>query len=144
MPHRSGQQIAAWSPATTPTDRRAVDGGHDGLRALDDVADEVARLPQHACPHRVVVHDLVDQLERSAGREGPAGAAQQRDTSLGIAIDREPDVGQLAVDVRSHRVEARPVHRDAQHAVGGPVERQARVGLVAVDHGLSRHAAAGR
>ncbi len=79
MPHSSGQQMAAWSPAATPSrvwpsmirvvraddrhvgqeargqarsHRRAVHGRHDRLRAVDDVEHEVARLAQHRAPAR--------------------------------------------------------------------------------------------
>ena len=56
---------------------------------------------------RVVVDDRVDQLEAAAGRERLAGAPQQRHARVGVAVDGEPHVGELAVHVRSDRVEAR-------------------------------------
>ena len=50
----------------------------------------------------------------------------------GIAVDGQPDVGQLAVHRRAGGVEAGPVERDAQHPLGGSVEREVGEGGVAV------------
>ena len=103
-------------------DGRAVHRRHDRLRAVDDVEDEVAGLAHHLEPAGVVVDDAVDQLEAAAGRERLAGALQQGDADVGVAVDGQPHVGELAVHRRADGVEPGPVERDPQHAVGGPVE----------------------
>ena len=56
----------------------------------------------------VVVMMLVDQLEAAAGRERLAGAAEQGDVGVGVAVDRQPHVGELAVHVGADRVEPGP------------------------------------
>ena len=59
---------------------------------------------------------LVDQLEAAAGGERLARALDHGDAHVGVAVDREPDVGELAVHVGVDRVEPGPVEHDAQHA----------------------------
>ena len=57
---------------------------------------------------------------------------EQRHAGVGVAVDGEPDVGQLAVDAGVDGVEARGVEHDLEHAVGRALEDQAgeRVGEV--------------
>ena len=151
IPHSSGQQIAAWSPAATPrrvwpsmilavrrgdrdvgeqaddqagADRRAVDRRHDRLRAVDDVVDEVARLAHHPRAHGVVVDHLLDQLEAAAGGERLARALDERDADRRVAVDRRQTSASSRCSVAADGVEPGGVERDPQHAIGGPVETQ--------------------
>jgi hypothetical protein len=48
-------------------DRRPVDRGHDWLRAVDHVEDEIPRLSHHTHPRGVVAHQRVDEVEAAAG-----------------------------------------------------------------------------
>ena len=157
--------MAAWSPAATPrrvwpsmmravraddrdvrqdarhqpcADGRPVDGRHDRLGAVDHVEDEVPGLAHDPGPHGVVGHQVVEHLEAPARREGPPGALQQRDGHVGVAVDGEPHVGQLAVHGVVDGVEAGGVERDPQHPVRRPVEPQVGEGVgVAVGHRAS-------
>ena len=86
------------------------------------VEDQVARLAHDPRAGGVVAHHLVEQFERAAGGEGSAGASQQRDPHVGVAVDGEPHVGEFTVDGRIHGIQARPVHGDAQDAGDGTVE----------------------
>ena len=110
-------------------DGRAVDRRDDRLRAVDHVEHQVAGLAHPPAARRLVVDDRVDQLEAAAGGEALAGALDDRDAHVGVAVDRRPDVGELAVGVGRHRVEARRVERDPQDVLGGAVERQRREAL---------------
>jgi hypothetical protein len=122
--------------ATTETSARMAATRPDRLRAADDVEDEVACFPHDPEPDGVVVHQGVEQLEGATGAERLAGALDQGDVRVRVAVDGEPDVGELPVDVEADAVEAGPVQGDPEHAVGRPVEGQAReVVLVRVRHG---------
>ena len=125
--HRDVGEQAGDEPGA---DRRAVHRRHDRLRAVDDVEHEVARLADHPQAPGVVVDDAVDELEAAAGRERLAGALQHDDARLGVAVDGEPHVGELAVHLGADGVEPGTVERDPQHLVGGTVERE--VGEVGV------------
>ena len=102
IPHRSGQTIAAWSPAATPsfvwpstirafglasetsasrpTTRPAPTAGpgdrrDDRRRAAEHVVDEVASLVEDALPRLGVVGDREHEVEVAAGAEDAVGAA---------------------------------------------------------------------
>ena len=108
-PQSSGQMIAAWSPAATPSFvwpstiravrrrdrdvRKQADGesgadggpGHrrdDRLRAVDHVVDEVAGLVEDPLPRRRVLRDLEHQVEVAASAERPVGAAHDHRACL--------------------------------------------------------------
>ena len=72
------------------------------------------------------------QVEAAAGAERLARALEQGDVRVGVPVDGSPHVGELAVHVRAHGVEAGPVEGDAQDAVGGAVEPQVRELVVGV------------
>jgi hypothetical protein len=118
----------------TRADRGTVHGRHDRLRAVDHVEDEVTRFSHDARSGLVAPDSVADQVEGSARREGFPGAAQERHAHVGITVDREPNVGQLTMDLRIHGVETRRVHRDPQHAVVGSVGREPGKGVVRITH----------
>ena len=154
--------IAAWSPAATPSrvwpsmisggaggdrdvgeeprsearaDRRAADRGDDGLRAVDHVVDEVARLLPHAQTRLVAAAHLFDEIEIAPARERvtPAGKEDRRD--LRISVNLAPHVRELVVHARIGRVgAASTLHGDAQHAWRGHIQLQALKGLVSGGH----------
>ena len=97
---------------------------------------EVAGLAHHLGAAGVIVEQPVDQLEAPARGERLAGAAQQCDVGVRVAVDHSPDVGELAVHRRADGVEPRSVEGDPQHRVGGAVEGQVGELGIAVAHGL--------
>src|SRR3712207_6434863 len=99
MPQSSGQMMAAWSPAATPSlvwwwvrgesgggrgagggtaqprpppPRHAGQGADPGFAAVDVVVDEVARFPPHPRPRLEALGDLAHHGEVAAGGEGLA------------------------------------------------------------------------
>jgi hypothetical protein len=62
--------------------------------------------------------------------------------SIGVAVDGQPDVGQLPVLVGVDGVEAGTLESDAENAVGGPVELQVGKGRIEIRHGRSVFSAA--
>ena len=102
-------------------DRRAVHRRHDGLRAIDHVANEVSRLLPDADPRVVVVGDRLDEGEIAAGGKPLPRPAQQRRGDIRVLVHGAPDVGEVGVGAGVH---GRRVHRHAQHPVGGFVEAQ--------------------
>ena len=103
-----------------------MDGRHDGLRAVQHVVDEIARLAHHPCARRVVADHLLEQLERAAGGEALPRALDDRHPYVGIAVDGQPHVGELAVQVGTDRVEPGTVHHHAQDAGGRALEGEGR------------------
>ena len=77
---------------------------------------------------------LVDQVEAAARRERLPRAGEHRDPDVGIAVDREPDVGELTVHRRIDRVEPGRVEHDPQDPRLGSLELQAGELLVEVRH----------
>src|SRR5207253_3241880 len=53
---------------------------------------------------------------------------------FGITVDRQPDVGELSMDFVVDGVETGTVERDAQHAIGRPVEPEVRELVIAISH----------
>ena len=115
--------MTEWSPAATPrrvwpsrifalaarhrdvreqgdresrADRRAANRRDDGLAAVDQVVDEVARLAPDAQQRRLVGDHALDHLEIAAGGEMLAGAAHEDRAHAGIRVDRAPDVREIA------------------------------------------------
>src|SRR5262249_45655776 len=116
-------------------DGRTVNGRHDRFRALDDVADEVAGFAHHPETNGVVVaHHLVDQLEAPARGERLAGTGQERDARVGVAVDRRPHVGELAVHVGTDGIESGRVEHDVQYAVAELLAPQGRVRGIEIGH----------
>ena len=89
----------------------------------------------------VVVDHTLDEVEAAAGGERLAGAPQiSGDAHVGVAVDREPDVGQLSVDVGVTAFRPGAIERDAEHAVVWSIERQP--GVIAIQivvHAASWH-----
>ncbi len=153
-PHRSGQTIAAWSPAATPSfvwpstmravgrrdrdvgeqpdrepgaDRGAGHRRDDRLRAVDHVVDEVARLVEDAPPRLVVGRDLEHEVEVAARAERAVGAADEHRAGLVVVADRAPDRGELAVHRPADGVQPPGRgQRQPQHVRRRPVELEAR------------------
>ena len=161
MPHSSGQQIAAWSPAATPSrvwpsmiravrpddrhvgeqpgdqagaDRGAVDGRHDRLRAVDDVEHEVARLAHDPRAHRVVVDDVVEQLEAAARGERLSRAASTATRVSGSRSTVSHTSASWRCDRVVDRVQPGTIQRDPQHARRRTVEREIRVPAIEIGH----------
>ena len=161
MPHSSGQQIAAWSPAATPS--RVCPSMIRAVRAATEtsasrpttrpaptagpwIADTIGLEQSMTLWTRsrasrsdpradgVVVGHLVDQLEAAAGGERLTGALHNGHAYVRIAVDDEPHVGQLAVSVGADGVEPGPIERDAQDSVRRAVEAQARELSGVVEH----------
>src|SRR5690606_155741 len=125
---RAAIETSASSPATSPAPTAGPWIAETiGLRAVDDVPHDVARLSHHAGAGAEVVDDRVEHLEAAAGREPLAGTAQDRHLHVRVAIDRAPDLGEITMSVEVDGVEAWRVERDPQHTVDGPVVPEARV-----------------
>ena len=134
MPHSSGQQIAAWSPAATP--RRVWPSMMRAVRPTTDTsASSAATSPAPTAgpwmadtigveqsmrfttrsrasritrmPGVVVGDRRLDQVEAPAGGEPAPGAPQERHVHVGVAVDGAPHVGELRVRRGVDRVEAR-------------------------------------
>src|SRR6185437_11488986 len=119
-------------------DGRALDRRDDGLVAVDEVVDEVARFLPHAGARGEVAGDGLDHGEIAASREGVAGAAQQRHRDLAIGIDIAPDLGQLGMHRRVGGVElAGIVEDDLEHALRRAGEFEALIARIAVGHALT-------
>lgn len=74
--------------------RRAMHGADNGLVAVDEVVDQVARLVPDAGAHLEVIGHLLDQVQVAAGREAPALAADQRHAHRWLGRHVAPDLGQ--------------------------------------------------
>ena len=72
--------------------------------------------------------------EAAASGERLPRALEDDHIGLGVAVDRDPDVGELTVRVLVDRVEARTVQRDPQHSRGGTIEPQMAEIVIAVEH----------
>nr|CUV20896.1 protein of unknown function [Ralstonia solanacearum]CUV27918.1 protein of unknown function [Ralstonia solanacearum] len=77
--------------------RRAMHGADNGLVAVDEVVDQVARLVPDAGAHLEVIGHLLDQVQVAAGRKAPALAADQRHAHRWLGRHVAPDLGQLAM-----------------------------------------------
>jgi len=77
--------------------RRAVHGTDDGLVAVDEVVDQVARLVPDAGAHLEIVGHLLDQVQVAAGRKALPLAADQRHAHRRLGRHVAPDLGQLTV-----------------------------------------------
>src|ERR671918_764315 len=101
MPHSSGQQMAAWSPAATPS--RVWPSMMRAVRLTTDTSanrpatrpaptagpwmHEITRLPHDPQTSGVAVDHLVDQLEAAAGREGLPRPLEQGHVGVRVAVD---------------------------------------------------------
>ena len=100
---------------------------HDILHDVVEVQDvwmtnarDHAGLAHHPGARRVVVEHLVDQFEAAACGECPSSALDDGHLDVGIPVDCEPYVGEVAVHLGVHRVQARSIQDDAQDAGFGP------------------------
>ena len=116
IPHRSGQTIAAWSPAATPSfvwpsTMRAFGRASEtsarrpttspaptagpviaetiGVGQREHVVDEVARLVEDALPRLLVVGDAKHEVEVAARAEHAVGAANENRPRL-LVLRRSP------------------------------------------------------
>ena len=132
IPHRSGQTIAAWSPAATPSfvwpsTMRAFGLAREtsarspttspaptagpviaetiGVGQREHVVDEVAGLVEDAQASIGVVGDREHEVEVAAGAERAVGAADEDGARLLVLPDRLPDPRELAVLRLAHGVE---------------------------------------
>jgi len=107
-------------------DRRSVHRRDDNLRAVDQVVDQVARLAPDARAHREVARHLLDHGQVAAGGEAAPLAAQDGDARLRVAVDVEPDPGELRMHARiGHRKLARlGAHHDLEDAGLEPCDPQ--------------------
>jgi hypothetical protein len=80
--------------------RRAVHRRHHHLGTIDDVVDEVPRLAPDARARLEILRDPLHHRQVAAGGKSLARAAQDGDARLGIAVDVEPDLRQLLVQLR--------------------------------------------
>ncbi|MNV49992.1 hypothetical protein D3C71_1419750 [compost metagenome] len=108
-------------------------GGHNGLVAIDDVVDQVARFPPHAGTHVEVVGHLLHQFQVAAARKALAFAPDHHHAGVGIGIDVAPDVGQLSVHavVRRGQLAGLPAlgpHDHLQHPARMPAQLQGFIG----------------
>ena len=150
IPHRSGQTIAAWSPAATPsfvwpstmrafgrasetsasrpTTRPAPTAGPViaetiGVGQREHVVDEVARLVEDAEPRLGVVGDREHEVEVAARAERAVRAADEHRPRLVVLPDRLPDARELAVLLLAHGVEPPGrAKRQPQNPLLRPVE----------------------
>src|SRR5487761_2073439 len=82
-----------------------LDCRDDGLRAVNDVVAEVAKLSQRFGLQVVVLSQPLDHPEVAPGAERLAGSADDRDVRFGVAVHVQPDAGELAVGFPWQRVE---------------------------------------
>src|SRR5690606_11300338 len=116
-------------------DGRSLEGGHDGLGAVDHVVDDVVRGPPGALAGVPVVRHLLHQPQVAAGGVHAAVAAQQDDCRLRLGIDVGPYPAELVVAGFVERVElARIGQDDFQQARFRAVALERLVGLVPLRH----------
>ena len=107
-----------------PNEIRRIGQQRVGRKAVE-LGDEAGPAPRRK---RVALavdgrnRDVVEQLEAPTRREPLARPLDEGDVRVRVAVDGEPDVGELAVRGVADRVEPRPVERDAQDLRSGAVE----------------------
>jgi hypothetical protein len=159
--------MAAWSPAATPSrvwpspifalsaamlmsasrarhqpraHRRAVHGADDGLVAVDDVVDQVARLLPDARAHREVAGHVLHQRQVAAAGKAHAFAAQHHGAHAVVLVDVAPDFGQLPVAVVAGggQLAVLGLHLHVEHAAILPAAADVQALIAAVvDGGLA-------
>jgi len=109
----------------TSADRRAVDRRDHRFVEVDHVEHQIAGLTHDPHPVVELAHGLVDQVEAAARREGLAFTADQHRPHAGVATDGRPDVSEVAVHLRPHRIQSGRVENQVQHAVVSAFDSQA-------------------
>ena len=114
--------------------RDAAHRAHHGFAAVDQVVDDVARLPPLPRTRFEIVDVLLDHREIAAGREHAAGTGQHNGIHRRIAIDVAPDISELRMQDGVGGIHLAVVHRDAEHGRMRAIEAEPRVAGVRVGH----------
>jgi hypothetical protein len=109
---------------------------HHRAIAVDEVVDQVARLPPDGHPMAEVLDDVVDHVEVATGGERLVVTADDDDVHLRVTRDREPHIGEIPVHAAVGRIEpSGRVHDHLENARLRALEADRRELLaIALDH----------
>ena len=119
--------------------RRAVHGADDGLVAVDDVVDQVARFAPHPRTHLKVLRHVLHQGQVAAARKPQAFAAQHHTAHAVVFAHIAPNFRQLLMPRMASRGQfaiGAGLHLDVEHAVGGASAGDGHGGVNAVVDGF--------
>ena len=113
-----------------------IDCRNDRLVAVDDVIDEVFRLPPRCHARYRIIQYVLYQFEIASSGERLAGARHNHCINFGIIVDIAPNIGELRVGFRIHGVEGfRSIEGHPQYPLCRVVDFKSGIRCVTIGHG---------